>query len=161
FFYRARAINPCGVSIDSEPIQLFVSAPSPPLFISASLGDSNSVELYWAENLQGIDAFYVQRAVDVQGAPGDWADAAVGAGIDWHYMDRQVMTNTTYWYRLYASNGLGVSTFSEAASVAVTPPPALAAAWVSASPTSVRVFWSDIAPSDTVQGYKIERAVDV
>ena len=100
----------------------------PPLPVPESLGlnapSSSRVDLSWASPGAGLSGFKIERKT---GVAGTFAEIAVtGAGAR-SYTDTTVSGNTTYVYRVRATNGVSDSGFSGEATVttpaAPAPPP--------------------------------------
>jgi phosphodiesterase/alkaline phosphatase D-like protein len=64
----------------------------------------------------GADGYKVERAPDVAGAPGTWAQAASGVTV-LHFDDGGLTANTSYWYRVRGTNGAGDGANSPARNV--------------------------------------------
>lgn len=160
FWYRARSRNTCGESPYSNLALVNIVPPSTPTNLVAVAVATNQVNLSWSDNSAGEVGFYIERAPDAGGGPGSWAQIGdVSAGLT-TYTDSTVTTNTAYWYRVRAYNGLGDSAYSNQAFVNVVPPVAPSGlTGVAVSASQVNLSWVD--NSSTESGFKVERAPNV
>jgi hypothetical protein len=120
------------------------------------------VTLTWTDNASDESGYRVQRAPDVAGAPGTWADIATPAANTASYIDATVSTSTTYWYRVRAESFGGVSTFTSNVVVTTDPPPPPPATPANlqatgASGSRIDISWADVSGEDS---YQLERAPD-
>ncbi len=130
-------------------------APAAPSGLAATAVSSSQINLSWTDNATNETGFKIERKT---GAGGTYAEiATVGAGIT-TYSDTGLTEETTYFYRVRATNAVGDSAYSNESSATTahsssrctrrtcrrTPFPA--ARSISA--------WTDVA-NET--GYKIER----
>lgn len=68
------------------------------------------------------DGFIVQRTVSQNNAPGVWAEIArVGVGMS-EYSDINVVSGTTYFYRVASYSGGSVSNFTQSSAVSAVNP---------------------------------------
>lgn len=139
--------------------------PAPPAAPSnlAASATYSRVTLTWSDNSSDEGLFRLQRAPDVAGAPGAWADAATPAANSTSFIDATVAPSTSYWYRLRAESNGGTSAYTAAAAVTtgpLPPPPAtpgnLQGTGVSGS--RIDITWTDVANETS---YELQRAPDV
>lgn len=121
-----------------------------------------SIGLTWVDNANDESGFNIERAPDVGGSAGTYAQVAtVGANVT-TFTNTGLAAGTRYWYRVQASNATGTSAYTNAAAATTLLPPlpaapsALAASGVSG--TQVNLTWADNASDES--GYRIERAPD-
>ncbi len=169
YWYRVRAYNVIGSSDYSYPISIVVGPPlyAPYAYAYLVITNQPEIHLYWYDynnNLGSVAGYKIERAPDVGGNPGTWAEIATVAGYNYFssYTDTVAPTNATYWYRVRAYNVIGNSpSYSSPISIGVAPP--AAPYYLNASlPTTSRevdLYWYN--SSGTEAGYKIERAPDV
>jgi hypothetical protein len=134
-------------------------APFAPSSLVASASASNQVDLAWSDNSTDETGFLIERAPDVSGTAGTWAESATVAANVTGFSDTTVLPSTKYWYRLRASNAGGTSPYGNQFTVATPPlagPTSLKATVVSA--TQINLTWTD--NSVTEDGFRIERAPD-
>lgn len=94
--------------------------PTAPSSLTASATHTNRVLLNWQDNSSDESSFSIQRAPDVSGSPGSYSDIGTVNGNVTYYRDYTTSANTKYWYRVYAVNEAGNSSYSNAVS-ATTP----------------------------------------
>jgi hypothetical protein len=175
YWYRLQSFDQCGDSAFNPPFSIKVSAPPAPDAFAASLGETNRAELSWQENTNGVAGYEIERARDVSGKPGTWqviskvkatndfsinfTDPPVAENntYSFNFTDSTVAANNIYWYRVRAFNGIGFSSYSSRAAVACLPPAAPPLSGYAFADQG-RLYW--YAYSDTVQGYRVERALD-
>lgn len=87
-----------------------VPAPSAPTALGAVLESSGAVKLSWEGN--GAGNFEIERS-----AGGETSYAKVGEISDTTYADNSVEGNTTYYYKVRASNTAGTSDYSDSVSI--------------------------------------------
>jgi len=119
YWYRVQAFNALGDSLPSDPASVRVAPPAAPSNLTAIAVAVNEVDLSWSGDLLDTLGFQIERAPDDAGSPGTWLQiAAVGADVT-VYRDRDVVANTTCWYRVRAYNLLGESPYSDPVSVTI------------------------------------------
>ena len=141
----------CTSVIDNVTVITPIGVPSSLTAVAAS---STQTNLSWTDNATNETAFKIERKT---GATGTYAQIATTGANVVTYSDTGLTSNTTYYYRVRATNASGDSGYSNEASVTTpTPPPAtptgLAASTISSS--QINLSWTDVA-SET--GFKIER----
>jgi hypothetical protein len=130
--------------------------PVAPSGLSATALSFDRIYLNWQDNSGNEDGFTIERSPN---GAGPWSPiAAVGANIT-NYADIGLPPETTFFYRVLAYNGLGISDYSNT-NGATTPglppsaPAELSAAAVSTS--RIDLSWTDTADNEV--GFKIERS---
>src|SRR5262249_35207447 len=121
YWYRVVAFNIVGDSDYSAVATVPVVSPATPSFYVDAVADSAYVN--WFAGTPGLQTIFIQRAPDVRGAPGAWKSiysTATDVANDF-YTDANLAANTTYWYRVRATNWIGASAYSEPLSVTITP----------------------------------------
>ncbi|MDQ6471274.1 fibronectin type III domain-containing protein [Flavobacterium sp. LHD-80] len=118
YYYRVRAINGCGNSPYSSggPVTMNNALPAAPTnvaYTSATLYCSEFT-ITWTASMGAVD-YTVQRATDAGFTAGF---VSVGGITGTSYTFTGLVSNTNYYYRVYARNGCGTST------AAGTPTPA-------------------------------------
>lgn len=155
YFYRVRAYNDVGDSAWSNEAEL-ATLPAGPTGLGATAVNSRRVDLTWADHSGGETGFRVERRTDPGAA---WAQTGLTAANVTAYSDRQVVEETTYYYRVLAYNIGGDSAPSNTAS-ATTPVLTIPAApsgltAVAASSFTVDLAWTDNSYDE--DGFRIER----
>ncbi len=124
---------------------------SPTNLVAASITNER-IDLSWGDGAGDETGFTLQRTLDTATS---WATvASLGSNVT-TYSDTGLNDGTKYFYRVYASDSLGNSGYSNISS-AVTPmlaPDSLTAAQLAGG--KVRLVWYDVSASAT--GYYIER----
>jgi len=100
----------CGGGGGGGPV--LPGAPGTPTFTNV-LG--TGLRVNWTA-ATGADSYKVERAPDVAGAPGTWAQAASGVTV-LHFDDGGLTASTSYWYRVRGTNGAGDGAYSAAGNV--------------------------------------------
>jgi titin len=114
---------------------------------------SNKVSLAWTDNSIYELHFNIQRK---QGTTGTYVDIKTTAANVTGYTDKSGLKDgTLYYYRVYATNSAGDSSFSNEASGTTPLAKATSATATAVSSSRINVSWVDNSVSET--GYKIER----
>ena len=134
------------------------TAPNAPGSLSATANSCSEVALSWTDNADNEDHFVVER----KEAGGTYSVIATLDPDTTAYTDSSATAETTYYYRVKATNSIGDSSYSNEANVNVpvcgTAPDApgdLTATAVSSS--EIDLSWTD--NSDNEDGFKIERKI--
>ena len=86
------------------------ASPDPPSKLAATAVSQTQIDLTWQDNSNNEDGFYIERKL---GAGGNYnVIDTVGANVT-TYSDSGLSGNTTYYYRVYAYNGIGGSYSNE------------------------------------------------
>ena len=159
YFYRVRAFNDIGDSAYSNEAEL-TTLSAAPTDLSATAINSRQVDLAWSDHSGGETGFKVERRSN----PADpWAVVGTtGANIT-VFVDRTVREETTYNYRVLATNAGGDSAPSNIASattpVLTIPDPPTGLQAVAASSFSVDLAWTDNSYDE--DGFRVERKTGV
>ena len=102
---------------DNTMMSFFKEAPFGPIVLSVTSG---SAILSWIYTDAEQDGFNIEKSFD--GITYGNIDILANASSR-SYIDTAVSVNNTYWYRVNAYNGLGVSEYSNTASLFITPSP--------------------------------------
>lgn len=135
-------------SIDPDP-----GVPGTPTFANVA---ATSVTVNWDPPCAAVTTYDVQRAPDVSGAPGTFANVATGLTV-LTFDDTGLTTGSRYWYRVIAHRAAAADLTSAAASVTPLTPPA-APTFSPVTATSVTVNWTAVTGA---VGYDVQRAPDV
>jgi titin len=166
YWYRVQAFDWVGNGPFTDPVMITIVPPPAPSALSAVLGTTNQVNLFWAASLQYVDGFYVEVAPSAGGEPGTWKQIAtvppgtISADLNF-FTDTNVVANTTNWYRVRAFSIVGVSDYSAPTSIAILPPgiPNFAANGVA---NRALLDWNEDSETDSeTASYVIERAPDL
>src|SRR5206468_4056693 len=116
YFYRVRAYAGSVNSAYSNQASTTTPAPAAPGGLAATVASASQVNLSWADNAANETGFTVQRSLDGV----NWFDVGAVAANVRSYSDTTALANSTYYYRVRATNGAGSSAYSNQAS-ATTP----------------------------------------
>ena len=164
YWYRVRASNWVGDSEPSTAIFKKVLGPAPPRSVNGSVGETNHVYLGWFPGTADAAGYYLERAVDMNSAPGAWQQIATIQSPDFMFGfdDTNLTWFATNRYRLRAFNALGVSPYSQVFSIGIVPPPPPQVDPVVRFADQARVSWlSPAIHYGFVAGFKVQRAPDV
>jgi len=163
YWYRVLAFNWVGDSPVSSQVSALIVPPATPTFLSATLGQTNGVLLSSYSSVGDQNGFQFEVAPNVGNGPGTWRLLATVPNTNSYFnatfTDTNALPFTTNWYRVRAFSGLGVSTYTTAIRIALTPPGTPAGLNAYESSGQISLYWN--SSSGFVQGYKIERAPDV
>jgi M6 family metalloprotease-like protein len=104
-------------------IQMLWSSPASgqtlnaPANLRAATVTANRVDLAWEDASPDEDGFNIERALDVDGAPGAFAEIATLPANAATYADKGLTAAGTYWYRVRAYRGSEYGPYSDPASV--------------------------------------------
>ncbi len=119
YYYRVQATNATAVSRWSNTAALTTpgrpASPTALTFVSATTA---SISMSWTDNASNEAGFYVQRAT--AGATGPWTNITLPAGLPADtavYTATRLTTKRNYWFRVWAFNGYGASTYSNVLAV--------------------------------------------
>jgi cytochrome c553 len=121
YYYRIRATNTAGNSTWSNTVNVTtsstVTAPSAPSNLVATAASGTRVNLTWTDNSSNEVGFRIQRATN-SGFTLGVTNATATANVN-TYGDTAVVSGTTYYYRLLATNNAGESAWSNVVSAAI------------------------------------------
>ena len=159
YWYRVRAVNALGKSDYSDSVSVTISLPNAPYSLNGSVGD-HSFDLNWGQDPPNQQGFKLERAPDLNGQPGTWAEIATVLTTLYYgnYSDTNVTPNTTNWYRVRAFNAVGISAYSDPISMAIVPPDPPSDLSAYAYRDQAFVHWFSFGVR--VDFYTIERALD-
>lgn len=137
-----------------------VTPPDAPTNLGATTINCNQIDLAWTDNSDNETSFKIERSIDNV----DFFEIdSVNANIT-TYNDTTAAENTTYWYRVRASNSAGDSDYSNTAS-ATTPvcpvePPAAPTNLVADAKGKAKISLSWTDNADDEDGFYIYRGTD-
>lgn len=106
----ARIIAICTVVMTSSVA--LAGKPTAPASLAASVADSSQINLSWQDKSKNETGFKIERAPNVNNAPGSWTNiATVGANVTGYY-NTGLTLGTKYWYRVTAYNSSGNSAYT-------------------------------------------------
>ena len=133
--------------------------PAAPSNLSAAANSSSQINLTWSDNATDETGYIVERSTT--SGSGFASIATLGANAT-SFVNTGLAANTTYFYRIRASNGAGNSAASNEASAttqaaSANPPAAPSNLSATASSSSqINLTWLDNATDET--GYVVERS---
>ncbi len=155
YTYRVRAYNSGGNSGYSNPASAttpFPPSPAAPGNLVATAVSSSQINLSWTDNSDNETGFMIERCAAT------CSYISLGSNVT-SYSDTGLTENTTYTYRVKASNSGGDSAYSNSATATTltaslpSAPSNLTA--ISVSKTQIILSWADNSSDET--GFKIER----
>jgi hypothetical protein len=120
---NARALNNTAATVAAfRSSTSAAAAPAAPSGLSINSRAYNSVGVSWADNASNESGFKLQRSTNGV----DYSEIATLGADTRSYTDTSVASKSIYYYRVAAYNGVGVSAYSNSASVTTpdVPPPA-------------------------------------
>ncbi len=102
---------------------IIVSGASPDAPSSLTITDTlmEQVDLGWTDNADNEDGFKIERAPDVAGSPGTWAQIDTAAADATAYSDTSVSSGTKYHWRVRAFTGGNNSDYSNVVTTTTDP----------------------------------------
>jgi hypothetical protein len=157
YAYRLTAIGDTVNSLPSDAVTS-ITKPAAPASFSATAVAPTKVNVVWPAVTGAMLGYTVERSADGV----EFAQIAHVAAEKLAYLDASAEENTTYFYRVLASNSSGDSAYTSIASATpseaenVLPPSDLAASVI--SPDAVRIFWTDNSTNES--GFAVQRSAD-
>ncbi|HVT89389.1 MAG TPA: fibronectin type III domain-containing protein [Tepidisphaeraceae bacterium] len=147
YSFRLRAINSGGASAQTATAAATTVPPAPTL--AATVFSNTQINLSWT-NVAGETGYKIERSADGS----DWSQISTTAANVVSFASSSLTANTTYYYRVRATNAAGDSAYSSSLSrkTLLAAPEGLTKEIVSS--TAVNLSWTD---SDGATGYKVER----
>jgi titin len=153
-------LNQAGNTALSKLLLTILVPQAPPAAPSALVATSNSstqVDLTWSDNSNNETGFQIERSLT---SGSGYALIATTAPNTTAYSNTGLAANTSYFYRIRATNASGSSAYT-AISNAITQPVTLPAAptalkAIAASSTQINVSWTDASTNET--GFQLERS---
>ena len=134
--------------------------PASPTNLQAQVASAARIELTWTDNATSETGYYVERAPDVAGIAGTYAQIASLPASSVSYSSTGLAPSTRYWFRVRAFNTTDVSGYSGQANATTLVLPAAPTNLQGQAPSTTRIdlTWTDNATNET--GYVVERAPD-
>jgi len=122
----------------------------------------NQINLTWVDNAANESNYHVERSLDGN----VWSEIATLSANTVSFSNGGLSANTTYYFRVRASNSAGYSAYGNVAfattpSAATPPSPPGAPANLTAvavSSSQINLAWSDLSSNE--DGFRIERSID-
>ena len=158
YTYRIRATSSSGASewtggVSATTDAPAVKAPTTPSGLTATTQNADQIDLSWSDTSDNEEQFEIQRK---EGVGGTYAEVATLSAGTTGYQDTALDSDTTYYYRVRATNSAGSSNWSNEANdttAQLAAPSGLTASAV--SPTQVDLSWTDNSGFES--GFDIER----
>ncbi len=158
YFFKVCAYNVHGSSEYSNIVSIEVpGVPAAPSNLVAIAPDWQGVNLTWSDNSRNETDFFIERRLSTNP---NWSRIRETAPDTMLYFDENVLQNTTYIYRIQASNDAGVSAYSNEAEVTLPNGPPAGPISLTANTLDIDkiiVAWNDVANNET--GYFLERRI--
>jgi len=156
YFYRVRAYNQAGNSSYSNEQETTTMdiPPYPPSNLLAKPISTMEIDLTWQDNSTNERGFKIERSKDGK----EYAQITVLFANTTTYQDKDLLQNTTYYYRVKAYNLLGDSGYSNEVACKTLDVVPLAPTNLKTTPIlpeKIKLTWED--NSDNESGFKIER----
>ena len=122
YYYRVRAYNWAGNSSYSNKISVSTQAcviPAAPSALQSAPVVSGQVFLSWKDNSDNEDGFKIEKKTD---ASGTYSLIQTTASDVNFYSDTGLSAGATYYYRVYAYNSVGNSSYSNEVTTITHPP---------------------------------------
>ncbi|TAF66139.1 MAG: T9SS C-terminal target domain-containing protein [Cytophagales bacterium] len=128
--------------------------PAVPTNLTANAASINSIQLNWTDNSTTETSFILQRSLS---STTGFTDLITLNANTTTYTDPNLTTNTTYYYRIFATNGFGNSPLSnEAFATPVLDAPTNLI--VDVAGTDAQIIWQDNIAGEN--HYEIERSIN-
>lgn len=133
------------------------SIPKKPTNLLAQALDNASVKLTWNDNSDAETGFSIERCAGVCTHAGSWTEVGQAPADSEMFLDTTTIGNTTYSYRVKATNSSGTSPASNVATIKTPISPVIKPTDLEAEATGsheITLRWIDHAPDET--GFRIE-----
>jgi YD repeat-containing protein len=161
YWYQVRATNTGGLDGNYSSAASVTTAVDPEVAVPGAPGaptydyvTTAYLCVIWTE-ATGAVSYKVERAPDASGAPGSWTQIAASVTSLWS-CDSGVAGNTSYWYRVRATNAGGDGPYSTSTAVMTGPIAPGTPTFTDVGEHTVTVNWT--ASAGGAASYKVERA---
>jgi len=156
YYYRVKAYNQAGNSSDSNEVEAttFDIPPYPPSNLLAKPISTGQIDLFWQDNSNNEQGFKIERSKDGK----DYSQITMLSANATTYQDKDLLQNTTYYYRVKAYNSLGDSGYSNEVAcktLDVVPSAPTNLKTIAILPDKIKLTWQD--NSNNELGFRIER----
>ena len=152
------SVQASGGGLTSSATVTYGSTPLAPSSLTATAPSGTQVNLSWVNNASNASGFIIQRSTNGT----SWTQLATISATTTSYSDKTVNKRKTYYYRVYAYNSLGNSSYSNVATV-VTPNVGITGALSSPADAPADLFWMILArktaPDDLWAGLSLVEAL--
>ncbi|MEA3313527.1 MAG: fibronectin type III domain-containing protein, partial [Caldisericota bacterium] len=161
YYYRIRAYNTIGDSVYSDEAHATTpaagTAPAAPTSLLLAAASCNEISLNWTDNADNEENYIIER----KEAGGTYSAIETSLAPDTEsYSDTSVSAETTYYYRVKATNSIGDSAYSNETTITTpvcgtVPSAPIGLSATAESSSEISLTWTD--NSDNEDGFKIER----
>jgi fibronectin type 3 domain-containing protein len=154
YFYRVTAVNGGLLSPTSDELAVPVTVPAVPSPLNASPDSSSAITLTWP-NVDFESGYKLERGTS---ATGPWTQIATPAADVVTFQATGLTQNTTYFFRIRATNAIGDSAYGGlvSATTLLAPPGSPSLFYVTSNNYyQVGLTWTDVSFEDS---YVLERA---
>jgi hypothetical protein len=159
---NVRSMNNTAATMAALRTATTVTLPATPSGLTAIAVAYNQINLSWADNAANESNYHVERSLNGS----TWSEIATLSANTVSFNNGGLTANTTYYFRVRASNSGGYSaygnvTFATTPSAPTPPSPPGAPANLSAvaiSSSQINLAWSDLSSNE--DGSRIERSTD-
>ncbi len=155
YYYRIRALNGGLPSAYTTQIGTAIVVPAAPTTLTVTAASATQVNLTWVDASTNETGFVVERSTT---SGSGFTIVTTTAANATSYSDVSAVANTTYYYRIRSTNGVGSSANTAEVMVATTAPstPTNFVASLTNSSGGVTLTWTDASNNET--GFEIERS---
>jgi len=155
YFYRIRAVNGSLRSGYTSQVTSSTSLPLTPTGLRATAASTTQINLSWTDASNNETGFQIERST-TSGSGFSLLTTTAANAVS--FSNTGLIANTTYFYRISATNALGNSVYTPERSISTAIPsiPNNLVA-TTASTTQVNLAWVDASNNET--GFRIERSL--
>jgi len=155
YSYRIKGYNAVGDGEYSSVLNLSLpGVPDAPSNLVATVAGSAQINLTWTDNSDDEVGFKLQRTTDPSNSS-SWATIYTAQAGETSYSDTGLNGSTSYYYRVFAYNNIGESSYSNESDAKTYLSAPINVAAASPNNTYILVTWENAAASTT--GFKVER----
>jgi hypothetical protein len=151
YYYRVSAFNSGGMSGYSNTESVALTVPMAPTNLTAKVAPDGQVNLAWQDHSNNESAFQIERSSDGI----SFVVIAATATNTPRYNDINPVTGQNY-YRVTAKNNVGLSNYTNIATVVLTVPTAPTNLTATVDKGVVTIKWADKSNNET--GFQVERS---
>lgn len=157
YCYRVRAFGSTGLYSAYSAARCLPTLPGEPRLSTLSTLSEQAISLTWQDRSTTETGFVIERCPTAQ-CTAPLLLATVGPNVT-TYQDSGLTANTTYYYRLYATNGSGNSPATKVAGRTTGPNPPSNLLVVATGAKTIALSWQDNATNES--GFTLARCTGV